>query len=152
MSRAGALARAPQVDPPTAEQAVSLAAVDAAMTDLPSEGIVITFADGRSMQLPPALAAVMRASVRELSAGRSITVLPTEVMLTPAETGKLLGLSRPFVARLLDEGQIPSQRLPGSRHRKVLLADVLAFAETRKRRSDGRRRIADAVADADLPY
>lgn len=151
MSRTGALTQAPQVEPPTAEQAVSLAEVAAAMADL-SEGIVITFADGRSMQLPEALAAVMRASVHELSAGRSITVLPTEAMLTPAEAGRLLGLSRPFVARLLDERQIPSQRLPGSRHRKILLADVLAFAEIRKRRSDGRGRIADAIADADLPY
>lgn len=152
MSRTGALTQAPRVEPPTAEEAASLAEVAAAMTDLPGEGIVITFADGRCMQLPSALAAVMRASVHELSAGRSITVLPTEAMLTPAEAARLLGLSRPFVARLLDEGQIPSQRLPGSRHRKVLLADVLAFAETRRRRSDGRRRIAEAVADADLPH
>jgi hypothetical protein len=29
-------------------------------------------------------------------------VLATEICLTPAEVGELLGLSRPFVARLLD--------------------------------------------------
>jgi len=75
-------------------------------------------------------------------------VLATEVRLTPAEVGELLGLSRPFVARLLDAGEIPSDRLPDSRHRVVHLADVLEFQLRRERRRAGRRRIADA---ADLP-
>ena len=75
-------------------------------------------------------------------------MLATEVRLTPAEVGELLGLSRPFVARLLDAGEIPSDRLPDSRHRVVHLADVLEFQLRRERRRAGRRRIADA---ADLP-
>ena len=44
--------------------------------------------------------------------GHAVTVLPSEASLTPAEAAELLGLSRPFVVRLLDEGDIPSQRLP----------------------------------------
>ncbi|WP_433227139.1 helix-turn-helix transcriptional regulator [Microtetraspora malaysiensis] len=43
----------------------------------------------------------------------------------------MLGLSRPFVARLLDEREIPSQHLPGSRHRVVRLTDVLEFQAQR---------------------
>jgi excisionase family DNA binding protein len=72
--------------------------------------------------------------------------------LTPAEVGELLGLSRPFVVRLLDGGEIPSEHLPGSRHRVVQLADVLDFQARRERRRTGRRRVADAVESADLPY
>ena len=41
--------------------------------------------------------------------------------------------TRPFVVRLLDDGAIPSQHLPQSRHRKVLLSDVLVFQERRAR-------------------
>ena len=52
-------------------------------------------------------------------------MLATEVRLTPAEVGELLGLSRPFVVRLLDAGEIPAEHLPDSRHRVVRLADVL---------------------------
>ena len=66
--------------------------------------------------------------------------------------GELLGLSRPFVARLLDAGEIPSERLPDSRHRVVRLADVLEFQVRRERRRAGRRRIADEVHAAHLPY
>jgi excisionase family DNA binding protein len=72
--------------------------------------------------------------------------------LTPAEAAELLGLSRPFVARLLERGDIPSELLPDSRHRRIKLEDVLAFQDRRERRSEGRRRIVDIAASADLPY
>jgi excisionase family DNA binding protein len=82
----------------------------------------------------------------------AVTVLASDVRLTPAEVGELLGLSRPFVARLLDAGEIKSEHLPGSRHRVVRLTDVLDFQAHRERRRTGRRRMADAVESADLPY
>jgi excisionase family DNA binding protein len=82
----------------------------------------------------------------------SFNGLPVETVLTPAEAAELLGLSRPFVVRLLDDGEIPSERLPRSRHRRVRLSDVLAFNARRNQRHEGRRRIADAITDAGLPY
>ncbi|MER5810860.1 helix-turn-helix domain-containing protein [Streptomyces sp. NPDC002033] len=80
-----------------------------------------------------------------------MTVLASEAQLTPAETAELLGLSRPFVVRLLDAGEIASSHLPDSRHRIVRLADALAFQERRARREEGRRRIAEAAGEAGLP-
>ncbi|HET6832469.1 MAG TPA: helix-turn-helix domain-containing protein [Acidimicrobiales bacterium] len=93
----------------------------------------------------------LRASADELADGHAVTVLPSEVALSPAEAAELLGLSRPFVVRLLDQGEIPSERLPRSRHRRVLLSDVLAFQAQRERRRTGRQRVAVAVEDAGLP-
>jgi excisionase family DNA binding protein len=78
--------------------------------------------------------------------------IPAGVTLTPAEAAELLGLSRPFVARLLERGDIPSELLPESRHRRIKLEDVLAFKDRRERRTEGRRRIADITAAAGLPY
>jgi excisionase family DNA binding protein len=68
-------------------------------------------------------------------------------MLTPAEAGELLGLSRPFTSRLLDAGEIPSERLPGSRHRPVRLSDVLAF----QARRESRRAVVEAADAAGIP-
>ena len=84
--------------------------------------------------------------------GHAVTVLPSEVLLTPAEVAELLGLSRPFVVRLLDEGEIPAERLPRSRHRRIRLTDVLAFQARRHQRREGRRRVAAEVETAGLPY
>jgi len=45
-----------------------------------------------------------------------------------------------------------ADRLSGSRHRRVTLADVVAFAEQRDRMREGRRSVADTIANAGLPY
>ncbi|MGA5519311.1 helix-turn-helix domain-containing protein [Streptomyces pseudogriseolus] len=70
-----------------------------------------------------------------------------DVVLPPAEAAEHLGLSRPFITRLLDAGDIPSMTLPGSRHRVVRLADVLVFQQRRERRRKGRRKVADVSDD-----
>lgn len=114
--------------------------------------VVVRVGDGEEIELPESLIKILRASAEELSAGRSVTVLASESVLTPAEVGELLGLSRPFVARLLDQDQIPSETLPNSTHRVVRLADVLAFQARRERRRRGNERIAEIIESEDLPY
>lgn len=109
-------------------------------------------ADSTIVPLSPALLAILQAMAGELAGGHAVTVLPSEVLLTPAETAELLGLSRPFVVRLLDDGEIPAERLPRSRHRRIRLTDVLAFQPRRHQRREGRLRVAAEVDAADLPH
>ena len=149
MARSSVLGAAARIEPGPDDRertaAVSLAALGISEATL-------RLPDGQEIVLPASLVAVLRASAGQLSQGLGIMVLATEVRLTPAEVGELLGLSRPFVTRLLDAGEIPAEYLPGSRHRVVRLADVLEFQARRERRRAGRRRIADAVEAADVPY
>lgn len=150
MARASVLSTAVRVEAAAGDRE-SAARVARAVDD-PSGAFVLQLPDGHAVPLPRALVDVLRASAGELAGGHAVTVVPADVSLTPAEVAELLGLSRPFVVRLLDRGEIPSTRLPRSRHRRVLLSDVLAYQERRSQRRAGRRRIADAVDDAGLPY
>jgi excisionase family DNA binding protein len=134
---------------PAAEDREQVAAVTQAVAG--AHEVVLRLPSGE-VTLPASLVAVLLAGARQLSAGRGVVVLAAEISLTPAEVGEVLGLSRPFVARLLDAGEIPSEFLPDSRHRVVRLADVLEFQAKRERRRRGRRRVAEAVQDAGLPY
>jgi excisionase family DNA binding protein len=149
MARSSVLGEATRVEP-TSDDRERVAAVSRAVAG--ASQAILRMPDGEEIALPESLVAVLVASASQLSQGHGVTVLATEVRLTPAEVGELLGLSRPFVARLLDAGDIPSEHLPGSKHRVVSLADVLEFQARRERRRAGRRRIADAVQAADLPY
>ena len=81
-----------------------------------------------------------------------MTILSSDVALSPAEAADLLGLSRPFVVRLLDDDSIPSQTQPQARHRKVLLSDVIAFQEQGSRKRAERQRIMEIVEENDLLY
>lgn len=149
MARTSVLAGAIKVEPHSSHQ--SALAETSRMTPEQVE-VVLRAADGSELVLPIELVRVLIASAGELATGHAVTVLASEARLTPAEAAELLGLSRPFVARLLDSGEIASTYLPGSRHRVIRLADVLAFQERRNRRREGRRQIADAVDEAGLPY
>ena len=151
MARQGALAAALQIESRAADRKPAAELHRAAGAGR-QRGVVLRLGDGTELPVPEALMKVLVASAGELSEGHSITVLPSDALLTPSEVAELLGLSRPFVVRLLDAGDIPSERLPRSRHRKVRLADVLAFQARRERRRQGRETIAAAVAAADLPY
>jgi excisionase family DNA binding protein len=151
VARSGVLKNAVRIEP-AGEQVRSAGVVVEAMAGEGADRVVLSFPDGRTVALPAALVDVLRATAGELANGHAVTVLPAGTVLTPAEAAQLLGLSRPFVVRLLDEGEIPSERLPRSRHRRVRLSDVLAFNARREQRREGRRRVADALTEAGLPY
>jgi excisionase family DNA binding protein len=88
------------------------------------------------------LSRFLTTAVTELASGDELVLLRGEDEVSPAEAGELLGISRQFVDRLIDVGRLPARRLPGSRHRRLRVADVVAFAQ---RRDDRQALIADAV-------
>ncbi|GGM27756.1 hypothetical protein GCM10007977_031280 [Dactylosporangium sucinum] len=148
MARSSALGDATNIEPgPDDRKVASL--IRSADSDA---RLLLRLSNGEEVELPDALAKVVRASATEISEGHTITVLASETLLTPAEVGELLGLSRPFVARLLDQGVIASEHLPDSSHRVVRLADALAFQARRERRQEGRKRISQIIESGDLPY
>lgn len=150
MPRTGVLGQATRIDPELEDHE----AFDELRTrdDLGEGKLLLRTADGTEITLPPSLLRLVVSAANNLAAGHAVMAIPAEITLTPAEAAELLGLSRPFVARLLDRGDIPSELLPESRHRRVKLEDVLAFQARRERRAEGRRRIADIAGTADLPY
>ena len=66
-------------------------------------------------------------------------------MLSTSEAAQLLGVSRPTLVRLLESGEMPFGK-PG-RHRRVRLADLLAYQQRSRR---GRAALLDQmVADSE---
>jgi excisionase family DNA binding protein len=150
MPRTGVLGKATRIDPEPADHK----ALDGlrARGDLGDGELILRSADGTEITLPPSLLRLVVSAANDLAAGHAVMAIPAEVTLTPAEAAELLGLSRPFVARLIERGDIPSEFLPESRHRRIKLEDVLTFQTRRERRAEGRRRIADIATTAGLPY
>ncbi len=101
--------------------------------------------NGEHLVLPPEVFEVLRGIVEAMASGQAVTIAPVHQRLTTQEAADLLGISRPTLVKLLEAGEIPFEQ-PG-RHRRVRLADVLAY---RDRASEMRREALDrmvAIAD-----
>lgn len=80
---------------------------------------------GNTIALPAEVYDVLRDVVDALAHGHAITVAPRHQRLTTQQAADLLGISRPTLVRLLQDGHIPYTQ-PG-RHRRVMLHDVLDY-------------------------
>ena len=109
---------------PPAKDAPELADLVAAL-QTPAAALVSP--DGTRTQLPEVVYEVLRNVVDAMSQGLAITIAPHNTQLTTQEAADLLGISRPTLVRLLEDGEIPFE-LRG-RHRRVMLVDVVAYQE-----------------------
>jgi excisionase family DNA binding protein len=121
--------------------------------DTPGQAMLVG-PDGVRLEMPKEVLEVLRVVVEALSRGLAITVAPHETVLSTSEAAGILGVSRPTLVRLLESGEIPFEQ-PG-KHRRVRLADVLAYHERAQRRRAAR--LDQMVSEAeeagfyDLPY
>ena len=78
-----------------------------------------------------------------LDSGNEIVCALPDRSMTPNEVADHLGVSRPYVYRLLDRGVLPCHKV--GRDRRVPTASVLDYA---LRREDGRRVLSETFASA----
>lgn len=92
-------------------------------------------ADGASadLELPAEVLGLMREILAHMANGSAVTILPVEAELTTQQAAELLGVSRPYFVRLLEDGKIPFTKV--GTHRRVLAVDVLGYREARRERS-----------------
>lgn len=83
--------------------------------------------DGQEIELPPSMFEVLRRAAHQLAAGLAVSIVPIGAQLSTQQAAEVLGVSRPHVVRLLDTGEIPHTKT--GKHRRVLLADVLAYKD-----------------------
>lgn len=116
----------------------------------PDAGPVTVRTELGDVELPAAAADAVRHLLVELASGASVRVLVDDADLTTQQAADLLGISRTYVVRLIDQGSIPA-RLVGT-HRRVRAADVLAYQARREARLRAVAQITEADVAAGVPY
>lgn len=96
--------------------------------------------DEAALPLTPELYEVLRRAVQYLLAGSAVAISPLERRLSTTEAGDLLGVSRQYLTRLIDKGEIECDRT--GRHRRLKLSDVLAY---KQKRDDERQKLLDEL-------
>lgn len=98
--------------------------------------------DGQHIALPPEVADALVHVAAALVRGEAVTIAPVHTELTTQEAADLLGISRPTLIKLLEDGEIPYTR--PRRHRRIKLADVDAY---RRRQAVQRRQALEEMSN-----
>lgn len=85
---------------------------------------------GDQVEIPHEVYEVLVKAVHAMSNGLAVTITPSSHSITTQQAAELLGITRPTLVKMLDDGKIPFEK-PGT-HRRVRLADVLDYKEKRK--------------------
>ncbi len=110
----------------------------------PSVGIVV-HVPGRPaserMEIPASALRLLGTILAEMAKGNALTLTPIDAELTTKQAADILRVSRPFLCKLLDGGEIPHRKV--GRHRRVNLADLMAY---KQRIDEARSRTLDELA------
>jgi excisionase family DNA binding protein len=107
-----------------------MSAMARARTDDGVLPIALRKADGEiEIELPPALGELMLSMLTHVARGEMVTFVPYGAELTTQKAADLLNVSRPFLTKLLESGEIQFHRV-GS-HRRVRVNDLLAYKTKR---------------------
>ena len=98
---------------------------------------------GEQIELPDALNDLLVFVVDAMKRKQALLLMPEETALTTQAAARLLGMSRPYLLRLLETGKIPFHRV--GTHRRVLLRDLRMYQTQRDRERRGR---LDALTEA----
>lgn len=124
-----------------------LAGLTGGASDAPS--VAVRTAEGE-VELPAAAGRAVLALLEQLAAGNAVQVVPAEAELTTQQAADLLGISRTYVVRLIDDGKLPAHMV--GTHRRLRAADVLAYRARRSERLAAVRAITGADVAAGVPY
>lgn len=100
-----------------------------------------------SFDLSPGVARMLVEVLRHFAAGRTVTLVPIGGMLTSQQAADLLNVSRPFLIKMIDQGELSAERV--GRHRRLDAAEVLAF---KRRRERARAEALDALRADDADF
>jgi len=111
------------------------------VNDKPDKHLQLIGPDGIAEDIPLEIYAVLREVFQHLKDGQAISLIPDDTLLTTQQAAEILNISRPYLYRLLDAGEITF--VPVGTHRKLRLADVEALRQRRRAES---RKALDAIA------
>lgn len=103
------------------------------------------------LTIPKKAFSLLKGILETMSKGQSVTVLDNEQMLTTQEAADILNVSRPYIVKLLEGGDIPFQKV--GTHRRLLLKDVMAYdAQFREQQLKNMALLSQQAQELNLGY
>jgi excisionase family DNA binding protein len=91
--------------------------------------IKIVEADGteRTVAIPTAAYRLLVDVLAQMAQGNAVTLIPIHAELTTQEAADLLNVSRPYLIKQIEAGEIPHHKI--GRHRRIRFDDLMGYKE-----------------------
>lgn len=111
--------------------------------------------DGERLEIPDSVRRVFLTALAQMQQGKGVAIVPVGQELTTKEAADILGVSRQYLVRLLERGELSFHKV--GTHRRVSLSDLLQYRAARNRERQkaitrmARQAVEDGVYDTFLP-
>jgi len=90
------------------------------------KSVEITLQDSHeSLRLPGKALGLLSTIISNMAAGKSMAIILSDATIGTQEAANYLEVSRPYVVRLLEKGEIPFSKV--GTHRRIKISDLVAY-------------------------
>lgn len=118
------------------------------------EGVALKLQNDNQLsevKLPTQIMPILLEILAQMANGNGIQIVPVQAELTTQQAADILNVSRPYLIKLLEEGNLPFHRV--GTHRRVRLHDLLHYrTEMKIKQEEGLQILADEAQQLGLGY
>lgn len=91
-------------------------------------------ASGRVFEVPETVVQALEQIIHAFVKGEAVSIVPVNKELTTQDAAELLNISRQYLVRMLDRGDIPHHKV--GTHRRIAFDDLMDYKRRRDRERD----------------
>ena len=117
----------------------------------PESRVTIQENDGESIEIPRPVFNVFMKVLAVMSQGKAFSLLPMDEELTTQQAADILNVSRPYLNKILDLGEILHRKV--GRNRRIKFSDLLEYKNLQEGKSKAAlQELADEAQELDMGY
>lgn len=95
----------------------------------PTQQLKVIEEDGteQTVEIPSTAFHLLVDILAQMAQGNAVTLIPIHAELTTQEAADILNVSRPFLIKLIESGELPYRRV--GRHRRIFFKDVMKYKQ-----------------------